>query len=472
MRRTLFLCGDSVDPRSKARGTKGLRGERPDHRIFEAAEQGNLEAAARLLKADPKLVEAKNAEGETALHLAAGCRRGEEAALPLVRLLLENGAAPDARNGSNQTPLLYAAYGGFSRVVELLIAKGVAVQYQDANGRSPLHYAAREGRPQVVEILLKHGANPALKDKENRTPLEYAVLRNKPAVVANPDEAGALRHQGAGRFDAAPRGRLLGTRRRGQEPARTGGRRGPSQPERRSRSCSAICGADWPSGPWHRSPRAPTSRPRTPPGERPFTLAVEKGLDQVVSALLDKGADPNAADKNGLTPLDIARDWGSRSAAELLSAKGARPTPRQVHVLKGGAFEIAAAAGRDQGRDGRHPLHRNGRFPDRSRFEDRAGRRAGQQSLGLCQYAGTGAGADEVRPASVRTARPPALLPCPPRPLRTENGSRRSVRPIQRLFWSGTALFQESSGTRERRRSSPSSPGSRPWIPKWANGRP
>ncbi|NTW37837.1 MAG: ankyrin repeat domain-containing protein, partial [Syntrophobacteraceae bacterium] len=50
-----------------------------------------------------------------------------EAALPLVRLLLENGAAPDARNGSNQTPLLYSAYGGFSRVVELLIAKGVTV---------------------------------------------------------------------------------------------------------------------------------------------------------------------------------------------------------------------------------------------------------------------------------------------------------------------------------------------------------
>lgn len=132
--------------------------------IFEAAANGDLEAVARLLKTDPKLVEAKNADGDTALHAAAGCRRGEPAALEIARLLLENGAALDARNLSSQTPLLYASYAGFKQVVELFISKGAAVQYQDTNGRSPLHYAAREGHPEVAEVLAKNGANPSLRD--------------------------------------------------------------------------------------------------------------------------------------------------------------------------------------------------------------------------------------------------------------------------------------------------------------------
>jgi ankyrin repeat protein/L-ascorbate metabolism protein UlaG (beta-lactamase superfamily) len=335
----ILLCGMSQLPLQSQEQRGGAGNTQVS--IFEAAEQGNLDAAALLLKKDPKLVDLKNADGETALHLAAGCRRGEEAALPLVRLLLENGAAPDARNGSNQSPLLYAAYGGFSRVVELLIAKGVAVQYQDTNGRSPLHYAAREGRPQVVEILLKHGANPALKDKESRTPLEYAVLRNKPAVVqtlmklvrydikgpdgstllhaaaswGQDDMVRSLIEQGADAARSSPNGDpILLSYLRGGLAARA------MESIARGADVKAKDAAGWTA----------------------LHLAVEKGLDQVVSALLDKGADPNAIDKNGLTPLDIARDWGFRSADALLSAKGAQATPLKVHVLKGGAFEIAA----------------------------------------------------------------------------------------------------------------------------------
>ncbi len=246
--------------------------------IFEAAANGDLEAMARLLKTDPKLVEAKNADGDTALHAAAGCRRGEPAALEIARLLLENGAALDARNLSSQTPLLYASYAGFKQVVELFISKGAAVQYQDTNGRSPLHYAAREGHPELVEVLAKNGANPSLRDSQNRTPLEYAVLRNKTAVVET-----LMRLIS---FDA-----------------------------------------------------------KTPEGSMILHTAASLGNEALVKTLLDKGADPNAADKNGLTALDIARDWGYQSLAALLTAKGARPTPSKVYLLKGGSFEIVDSPG-------------------------------------------------------------------------------------------------------------------------------
>jgi ankyrin repeat protein/L-ascorbate metabolism protein UlaG (beta-lactamase superfamily) len=242
--------------------------------IIEAALSGDLEAVARLLKTDPKLFEAKNADGDTALHAAAGCRRGEQVALPIVRLLLEKGATVDAKNTSNQTPLLYAAYGGFRQVVDLLISKGAVVQYQDTNGRSPIHYAAREGHPEVVEVLFKNGANPSLRDNQNRTPLEYAVLRDKTAVVETLMKLI--------RFDA-----------------------------------------------------------KSPEGSMILHSAASQGNEALVKTLLDKGADPNAADKGGLTALDIALDWGFRSVAALLTAKGARPTRPKVHLLKGGSFEIA-----------------------------------------------------------------------------------------------------------------------------------
>jgi ankyrin repeat protein/L-ascorbate metabolism protein UlaG (beta-lactamase superfamily)/predicted esterase len=308
--------------------------------IFEAAERGDLEAVTRLLKADPKLVKAQNAEGDTALHLAAGCRRGEEAALPIVRLLLESGAALETRNTSNQTPLLYAAYGGFRRVIELFIAKGAAVQYQDTNGRSPLHYAAREGRPEAVGVLLKNGANPSLRDNQNRTPLEYAVLGNKTAVVetlmnlvrydVKGPEGSTLLHAAASQGNDDLVGKLL---EQGADPNRPG-------PNGDSILLSYLRGG--------LAARAMESiaegadvNAKDATGRTALHLAAEKGLDEAVSALLDKGADPNAVDRNGLTAFDIARNWGFQSLAALLTAKGGRATQPKVHVLKGGSFEIA-----------------------------------------------------------------------------------------------------------------------------------
>jgi ankyrin repeat protein/L-ascorbate metabolism protein UlaG (beta-lactamase superfamily) len=307
--------------------------------IFEAAQNGDLETVARLLKADPKLVEAKNDQGDTALHQAAGCRRGEEAALPIVRLLLENGAALEARNASNQTPLLYSAYGGFKRVVELFLEKGASIRYQDSNGRSPLHYAAREGRAPVVELLIDKGADPSLKDGQGRTPLDYAVLRNQTAVLetwmrlvrydAKGPEGSSLLHAAASQGHEDMVRSLL---EKGADPARPGPngdtillsylRGGLS-----ARAVDAIAkGADVNS--------------KDAAGRTALHLAVEKGSDEAAKALLDKGADPNAVDGNGLTPLEIAQDWGSGALASLLTAKGARPARPKVHVLKGGSHEI------------------------------------------------------------------------------------------------------------------------------------
>lgn len=308
--------------------------------IFDAAETGDQETVARLLKADPALVKATNAEGDTALHLSAGCRRGEPSALALIRLLLENGAEVEARNSSGQTPLLYSAYAGFRRAVELLLEKGASFRYQDRNGRTPLHYAAREGQAAVVELLLSKGADPALKDGQGLTPLEYAAQRNRLAVLEvflrldrfdpKGQEGTILLHAAASMGHEELVRSLLekgvdpDRPAPGGEPILLGYLRGGLEP----RALAAIA-------------KDADVGAKDAGGRTALHIAVEKGLAEAAKALLGKGADPSAADRDGVSPLEIAQDWGSGDMVSLLTAKGARPARTKAHVLKGGIYEIA-----------------------------------------------------------------------------------------------------------------------------------
>jgi ankyrin repeat protein/L-ascorbate metabolism protein UlaG (beta-lactamase superfamily) len=307
--------------------------------IFEAAQSGDLETAARLLKADPKLAVAKNDQGDTALHQAAGCRRGEEAGLPIVRLLLESGADVNARNSGNQTPILYSAYAGFRRLVELLLEKGASFQYQDSNGRSPLHYAAREGRAAVVEMLINKGADPSLKDNQGLTPLDYALQRSQKAVLETMMKLipyDAKGPEGSGLLHAAA---SLGN----EDMVRSLLEKG-ADPNRPSPSGEPILLSYLRGGMAARAvdsiAKGADVNAKDAAGRPALHLAVEKGLDEAVKALLDKGADPNAADGDGLTGLEIAEDWGSGALVSLLTARGARPVRPKVYALKGGSHEV------------------------------------------------------------------------------------------------------------------------------------
>ena len=68
-----------------------------------------------------KLIEAKDAEGKTALHIAA-----HSADADTVKLLLLQEANVNCQDGDNWTPLHYAAAQGHVSVLELLIDQGKA----------------------------------------------------------------------------------------------------------------------------------------------------------------------------------------------------------------------------------------------------------------------------------------------------------------------------------------------------------
>jgi hypothetical protein len=87
--------------------------------------------------------------GQTALHLSA-----EYGSSELVKWLLEHNANPNQESQHGQ-PLVKAKT---REVVEMLVEKGAAVEARNARGERALDLATRTGRGEVVEALVRKGA--------------------------------------------------------------------------------------------------------------------------------------------------------------------------------------------------------------------------------------------------------------------------------------------------------------------------
>lgn len=82
--------------------------------------------------------------GRTALMKA--CRHGH---IPIVRLLLKNGARPDERDASGDTALSYAACNGYRDIVKLLLDHGADTELRNYEGRTVIEEVGHE-------LLAKH----------------------------------------------------------------------------------------------------------------------------------------------------------------------------------------------------------------------------------------------------------------------------------------------------------------------------
>lgn len=103
----------------------------------------------------------------TALHLAAA--NGNNS---ILEYLLTEGLVPNinARTGSGETPLFFAAWSGESRNVSILLSNHSDSTCLDNLGNSAAHIAAEHGHADVISKLMRHGSDLGVQNKSGLTP--------------------------------------------------------------------------------------------------------------------------------------------------------------------------------------------------------------------------------------------------------------------------------------------------------------
>lgn len=145
-------------------GSKDLHQVVSRENVSASAVEDALEAGA-----DPN---ARNEFGSTPLHFTWG----EDTDPEITRALIEGGADVNAVNDDGETPLHEAAWGSENPViVELLLDAGADTEIATERGQTPLHRAAAHGTPEIVQLLLERGANLHVLDDAGNTPLDEAL---------------------------------------------------------------------------------------------------------------------------------------------------------------------------------------------------------------------------------------------------------------------------------------------------------
>jgi serine/threonine-protein phosphatase 6 regulatory ankyrin repeat subunit B len=134
------------------------------HEFLTAIRGGHVEELARLLDADPHLMEARDeVEGNTPLVVAA-----DHGHAGVVSLLLERGADVNASDIIGYTALQYTAEQGHEEVVSILLSRGADFSGQSLSGFTALICASFHGHLGVVLQLFQHMAGRGL-DERNRS---------------------------------------------------------------------------------------------------------------------------------------------------------------------------------------------------------------------------------------------------------------------------------------------------------------
>jgi uncharacterized protein len=156
--------------------------------LVEAAKRADWEAVLSLIEGGAD-VAAATADGSTALHWAAYWDN-----LQIAERLIDAGASAGAANDLGTTPLWSAAFNSNAAMVRLLIEAGADPNAALLDGETPLMRGARSGGGEVVRILLEHGADPNLKGTRDQTALMWAAAQGHADVVQALLEGGADVH--------------------------------------------------------------------------------------------------------------------------------------------------------------------------------------------------------------------------------------------------------------------------------------
>ena len=143
--------------------------------LFIALRGGAVKVAQVLASHPGSNIDQANAADETPLMMAA--LRGNLA----VALQLLNRAATVNKLG--WSPLHYAATGPEPELIRLLLDRGAAIDAKSPNGSTPLMMAARYGSEVSVELLLLKGAHVLARNDQGLSAADFAKLGGRTALA-------------------------------------------------------------------------------------------------------------------------------------------------------------------------------------------------------------------------------------------------------------------------------------------------
>ena len=399
----LVGCGESqqsvpapeakpVEPVAQAATSEPSTAKTPDISIHKAAERGNIEAVKQHLDTGAD-VNVKSDSGMTPLHHAAYRENNE-----VIELLIAKGASVNAQDVAGRTPLNVAIRYKRTKSADLLRKHGGKTSNW-LNADDSIHSAASAGHIEAVKQHLANGVDVNAKTKSGFTPLDTAIRRNHPETAdllrTHGGKSGAeysihvaaelgnieavKQHLNAGtdvdardEADKTPlphaaywghkeivelliaKGANVNARdRRGSTPLNWANESRQADKSRQAEIADLIRKHGGKifkrfSALDNKETFIKTSQPEPLTAKTPDSSihdAAEKGNIEVVKQHLAAGADANAKDHRGGTPLQFAVGRGRKDIIELLIAKGA-----DVNVKFDGAgltpLHMASGSGR------------------------------------------------------------------------------------------------------------------------------
>ena len=292
-----------------------------------AAQKGDVELAKVLLYASANLKATTRIGGYTPLLIAS--KNGDAA---MIDTLTQAGADADAPTMNGTTPLMLAAAAGKPAAVKALLAHGANVNAKESvKGETALTFAAAFGRADAIRVLTAGGADV----KATTTAIDLAGFAKEEQDRLIAERGGGNNGAPAGRGNAPAGGRggapqIAGVNRQynytelvgfwgGLAPLHLAARQG----ELESVKALLEAGAD--------VNQRGAGDPITP-----MLIATLNGQFDIARMLLDKGADPNLAQANGVAPLYAALNcqW---------AAKALYPQPRAYEQQHASYLDLMAA---------------------------------------------------------------------------------------------------------------------------------